>query len=101
MTTIPSRGGEVGQAELEADPANGRLWLAWEEGERLWLGESDGGSLLASPRAVEPPPDAETPLFTGDHWNISASPGALDVLYGYQRTSDAPGAIWHAQVPSG
>ena len=100
-TTILGRDGEVGQVEMKADPGNGRLWLAWEEGERLWIGESDGGPLRADPRPVDPPPGHETPLFTGDHWNVSAAPGALDVLYGYGRTSSQPGAIWHAQVPAG
>jgi hypothetical protein len=100
-TTIPGEGDDVGQVELKADPADGRLWLAWEEGDRVWLGESDGGPLRADPRPVDPPPGSETPLFTGDHWNFSASPGALDVLYGYQRTSSTPGGIWHARVPAG
>lgn len=101
VTTIPSRGDDVFQVNLEADPANGKLWLAWGEQERLWVGRSDGGPLEAAPRPVDPPVGVEAPLFTGYHWDVSASPGALDVLYGYPRSGDTPGGIWHASVPAG
>ena len=100
-TKIPSQDGDVGQLDLRADPAGGRLWVAWSEDERLWLGRSDGGELIGAPRSLDPPPGVTAPLFTGFHWDVSASPNGLDVLYGYPRSGETPGGIWHTLVTEG
>jgi von Willebrand factor type D domain/Peptidase of plants and bacteria len=96
-TAISGRKG-ARDALLAAEPAGGRMWLAWTEDGRLLTerttpaGVPDGGL-----RAI-PAPGADVVGPGLRHWAIAARAGALDVVYGHEASGAGAGSVWHARL---
>ncbi|MEZ5099055.1 MAG: VWD domain-containing protein [Thermoleophilia bacterium] len=76
---------------LAADPASGRLWIAWGEGQSLVVQQTgpDGLTLTGAPLRIDPPPGAPT-----GRWTIGAATGSLDVVFHARRSGSTPGGVW-------
>ena len=98
-TAIAKRKLEARDAMLAAEPRSGRLWLAWTESNRLWIQRiGANGAPLGSPRPLDPPRDARTPILAIHTWDVVARDDGVDVVYGYRRDGDTPGGLWHARL---
>jgi von Willebrand factor type D domain len=94
-----SRTQAMRDVEIAAEPRGGRMWIGWSEEARLWLTRTTpAGAPEGSPRAVDPPRAAPRAPGSDIGWSIGAREGAVDVLFGVERSGNAPGSLWHGRL---
>ena len=83
---------------LAAEPAGGRMWLAWTEDDRLGVERTSAGGIPDGGLRAIPAPGTDVPGPGLRRWAIAARAGALDVVFGRSVAGGAPGALWHARL---
>lgn len=97
--TIARPGGQVRRAFVSAEPSGGRLWVGWDEQDRLSLVRTPAsGAITGRRRTFRPPPGASPPILSNDHWSVEARSGGAELVYGWPSDGATPGALWHARV---
>lgn len=97
-TKIARRRDGARHVRISADPADGRLWVGWEEPGRWWFQRTTAAAAPeGAPRPVAPPANDSGDLLRLSDLQISARGGGLDLVHVLRR-GDTPGALSYARL---